>query len=148
MKLKPLEIAGILALGYFLWSKFVTDIQNNLFFSKFKAKLGKLTPQGVEINLLLTVSNRNDIDLPLDWFKGQLIYGQYIISDLNISTPVIIGAKQTVEIPMKAFVAFAGTVINVMEMITSGKWWLAFTVKGKASSKGIVFSVEQPLQII
>lgn len=94
---KVLAIAG----GYFLL-KMVADKVVSGAFSSISYSFGKptfnfntllLNPSSLEVNLPLTIENKNPIGITITNFKGQLFYGNLKLSDVVIPVGGVLPAN-------------------------------------------------------
>ncbi len=148
MKLKPLEFVGVLALIGFFVSRQTARITEKILIGTIGAKIKGFSPQGVTIALRIPITNNSSVSMPIDSFQGSLMYGQYNLSQLFLSSPFTIEAGKTNVLPIDAVIDYSNTVSNVSSMVANGTWWQSFRVVGTVKSKGLSFSLNQPIQII
>lgn len=113
-----------------------------------RIKLGKLTFTGLRAQVFLPIINRSPASVPIDSFQGSLLYGQYNISNLYLDRPVQIERNGSTELQFNVFMDFGRLSDNVVDMISNGQYLNSFRIKGHITSKGVVFPVDQPIQII
>lgn len=148
MKLKPLEWAGIILGGIFLFGRLGGYLANNVTIGQIKMKLLNTTPAGTTIRLFIPVQNSANIAYPFDGFQGNLFYGTYNLGGLIIPGPKVIPAKGTTTIQTDVDVLFSNLATQMVAMIVNGEWLSSISVKGTLSTSGVKIPISQPITLL
>lgn len=139
---------GILLLGYHLFKEFGTQVANRLSMGKPRLKFGNIRPQGINATLILPVTNSNPANLPVESFQGQVLYGQFPLSDVYLDSPQVLQSDSTTELKFNILIdtsRFSGSVIDI---VNSGQLLQSLRLKGFLKSGGIVFPIDRTLQLL
>jgi LEA14-like dessication related protein len=148
MKLKPLEIAGLVFGGLFLASRLGGYLANKISIGQIKMKLLNVTPLGASIRLFIPVNNLSQVSYPFDQFQGNLFYGTYNLGGLFIPGPAVIPANGATTITTDIEIPFANLASQMVAMIVNGEWLNSISVKGTLTASGIRIPINQPITLL
>jgi LEA14-like dessication related protein len=148
MKLKPLEIAGLLGLAYLLFGKVGSYLSNAISVGSIKMKLLNTTPAGTTLRLFIPVANSASVSYPFELFQGNLFYGNYPLGQVYVPGPVTIPANGSTTIQTDVQISFANLGNQIVQMILSGEWLNAISVKGTLTASGVKFPISQNISLV
>lgn len=143
--LKLLVFGGI---GYFLLRKLANQLSNNITFQRASVSFGNVDLTGVNLNILLVYENKNPFDLPLDSFRGYLMYGPTRISKINIFQPLKITANSVTQIPVSSRINFLDLTSDIINLVKTKQFLQGLRVSGFLTVKGVSLDVDYPIQVI
>lgn len=148
MKLKPLEIAGLLGLAYLIFGKVGSYLANAVSVGSITFKMMNTTPAGTTLRLYIPVKNSASVSYPFELFQGNLFYGNYPLGLVYIPGPVTIPANGATTIQTDVQISFTNLANQVVQMIISGEWLNAITVKGTLTASGVKIPISQNISLV
>lgn len=148
MKLKPLEIAGLIGLGFLLFGKVGSYLSNAVSVGTIRFKLLNTTPVGTTLRLFIPVSNSASVSYPFELFEGNLLYGNYPLGLVYVPGPVTIPANGSTTIQTDVQISFTNLANQVVQMILSGEWLNALSVKGTLTASGVKIPISQNISLV
>lgn len=145
---KLIEYAGIGALVY-LGLKYLGGFVASYFsvgVPRFKVKSFK--PTFFEGTLFLPITNNTPATIPIDGFKGKIMYGQYKLADIAVNQQFNITAKDTADMPVNVYVGYGDLSGNLYDLISSGSLLQSLRVTGHVFSRGVVVPIDNTIQIL
>lgn len=140
-----LKLGGIAFVIYLLATKAGSALYNQILVGRPRIKLGKLSVSGIQAILTIPVTNNLPVSAPLDALMGQVMYGVYPVADFAMNSKVVILANQTTELVINTYLDWSKLAGSLIDLVESGQFLNALTVKGHAVSSGIVFPFENKL---
>lgn len=140
-----LKLGGIAFVIYLLATKAGSALYNQILVGRPRIKLGKLSVSGIQAILYFPVTNNLPVSAPLDALMGQVMYGVYPVADFAMNSKVVILANQTTELVINTYLDWSKLAGNLIDIVETGQFLNALTVKGHAVSSGIVFPFENKL---
>jgi len=140
-----LSVVGVLALGFVLVKNLLNKLADGVSFEGARLRWGTINTSGVNLTVLLSYRNSTSISFPVESFIGAIVYGSYRIADLNLSSPTVLRANATTEIPITTTVVFADLVDEVVNLLLGGKLKQGLSAIGTIKIKGISTAINYPL---
>lgn len=148
MKLKTLEILGLGALGYFLFTKLGSYLGSQVTVGTIKFQITNTTPAGTTVRLFIPVKNAANIAYPLERFQGFLFYGAYQLGLINVAGPITIPANGLTTVTTDVYISFANLSSQLAAMIINGEWLNAIHVKGTLTASGVNIPISQNISLV
>lgn len=145
---KLIELAGIGALLYLAFQYLGGVVASYFSVGTPRFKVKALKPTFFEGTLILPIINNTPASIPIDGFKGQLLYGQYKLADIAVNQPFSLTANDTAEMPVSVYIGYGDLSGNLVDLISSGSFLQSLRVKGHVFSKGVVVPVDNTIQLI
>ena len=122
MKLKNIAPIGVLAAIAWYFGSSVKQTFNNLVFAFKSVKIKGFKKLKVQIQLNYEIQNNSGKDVTIQWYKGKLFYGNFLLGNIIINqTDMTAGEVKplvlNLEIPV---LQFAGEIQKIIE----SKWLL------------------------
>jgi len=142
---KALKFLGIGALVWLVLKNIGNSIVSKLSLSKVKIQNVNINLQGVSFKIIASVQNNSQISLPLQDFKGFVMYGQSVLTEVTLGSPEIIAAQSIVDIPFNSHIPINQLSNTIISMIESGQWLNSLYLEGTIYSEGISIPVSKAI---
>lgn len=143
-----LAIIGVAAIGWFLLSKLVNNVISAISFESVGLKLGGLTPSGLEISVPITLRNNTNLSIPIESFRGSLIYGTQEIAPVFINVPTTINAQASSTIQVESKISFLAAAQDLLDLINSKQYLNNLRLVGQLSYQGVGIPIDHVIKII
>jgi len=148
MKLKPLEILGLVALGSWLFSKAGNYLSNQIRVGDISYQFGKITPAGALLDLFIPIENLSSVSYPFEYFQGSLFYGEYMLGAVNVPGPVTIPAAGSTTISTQVQLSFANLSQQIVSLLINKQYLNALQVRGTLAASGLKIPITQTLSLV
>lgn len=139
---------GIAAIGLFVLNKLFNAIADSITIKDVAIKFGSLDLTGLKIQVPLTIQNNSDISIPVESFRGQIIYGAQEIAPVMINVPHTIDAHNTSVLTVDSKINFLEIAQDILDLINSGQYLNNLRLVGILTYKGIGIPIDRMITII
>ena len=142
------KLFGIGALLYTILQKVGYGIAEKISVGQIKFKVLGTSFSALNARLSIPFINASNVSLPVDAFKGQILYGQYQLANINLTNAIILNAGQTITSEFNLRIEYSNLASQLSQLIQDGSYLNNLRIKGHVVSKGIVIPVDQNIQLI
>jgi len=143
-----LQLLGIGALVLLLTRRAGAAIANRISIGQVSMRVDQLDLQFLKARLYIPVQNRTPVSIPIDWFRGQLFYADRAMADVGFAQSITIEGNQTTELEIRVQIPLWQAASNIVDLILNKQYLNRFFVRGNISSNGVIFPVNQNIQIL
>lgn len=143
-----LKIIGVGAIGLYLLSKAYNTFVSNISIDSASIKFGSISLSGVPILITLGVLNNTNIPIPLQNFKGNLLYGNEPIAPLLIKAPITIEANKITYIKIDTNINFRELANDILQVITTKQYLNNLSLEGQLSYENYTIPIHTGIKII
>lgn len=145
---KVLKYLGIGFLVYQAFNWFSNQAMQRFAVGRPSFRVRKLNPTFLDGLLTIPITNSTPVNLPIDGFKGDILYGQYRVAGVAINQPVTLAGNQTINLEISVSIDYANLADNIVSLVTSGEFLQNLRVKGQLLSSGLIVPINQSIQIL
>lgn len=145
---KVLRIVGIAALAFFALQWVAGKVYEKFIIGSIGLTKKKLTPYGLELRIVMPITNKTPVNLPIDGFQGSLLYGSARLANVSIITPLVISGGATTDIVIETQIKYEDISASIIDLINTGEYLRNLRVKGNLFSSGIIFPVDRTISIL
>lgn len=143
-----LAIIGTLSIGLWLLSKLANKLVSEISVSNVGLSFGSLSPTGIDFTLPISFTNNTSLTIPIESFRGSLIYGAQEVAPVLINIPSSIKAHSTSTINVDSRIQFPVVAQNILDLVRSGQYLNNLRLVGVLTYKGIGIPIDQVVTII
>lgn len=143
-----LAIIGTISIGLWLLSRLANKIVSEISVTNVGLSFGTLGPTGVDFTLPISFANNTSVSIPIESFRGSLIYGTQEVAPVLINLPSSIKANSTSTIHVDSRIQFTQVAQNILELVRSGQYLNNLRLVGVLTYKGIGIPIDQVVTII
>ena len=137
---------GIAALLYMGGNRLSEETLKRISYGVPKIKVKKAGLIGLEIQIIMPITNRTPVGFPVDSLTASIFYGTNRITDFALAAPIIIESNNTTSLLFDVTLNYATLAQSVENVYNSESWLQYLRVEGTSISKGIVFPFDSTFQ--
>jgi len=145
---KIIEWAGWGAILYFAAKYLGGAIASRFSVGMPRFQVKALRPTFFEGVLSIPIQNNTPASIPIDGFKGQLLYGQYKLADVAVNQSFSLPAKDQADMNVNVYVGYGDFTGNLVDLISRGDFLQQLRVKGHVYSAGLVVPIDNTIQLV
>ena len=104
-------------------------------------------PLSVSATIDLPITNRNAVSFPVDQLLANVVYGQFVLSSLQMTQPVVIQSGETTVLQFNTQLSFADLGGNIAALVASGDYLQALRLVGNVRVEGVTIPFSNTISI-
>ena len=142
------KLLSILFIGYHVLKETGGQLLNRLSIGRPKIKFGSFRPSGLQPTLTFPVSNSPPASIPFSAFQGQVLYGNFPLSDVYLNSPQVVQGGSTSDIVFNVILDMSKFSGSLVDLVSSGNYLQSLRLKGHLTSAGVVVPSDRTLQLL
>lgn len=124
------------------------NVSQKIYVKRTRVKIPNINFNTVTVRLLMDVVNNSGVSVPIDSITGNLLYGQEVISAVDLFTSVVIQSHGMSTVQLDLTIPIKQLSDQIINAIHKGTWYRYTYFEGFVVSKGIRFPVRTNIQLL
>ncbi|MEO0627946.1 MAG: hypothetical protein AAFY48_04320 [Bacteroidota bacterium] len=143
----PLAWAGLGLVVFLIGKNAVTNLVSRINFGTPRINLGEFTFSGVDAEIFIPISSQLPTDVPIEWFEGRLVYGQFEVARVFIPQAIQIISGDTTTLRTRAQIRYVNLSHSLISLIQSGQFVRQLRLVGVLRAGGVNWPINQNLSV-